>query len=311
MTKCAPVWRLFLFLFLALSLVGCSQFKRSEFADEKDPHYLEGKRRQSGMDWNGAIQSFERALQSNPNNAAAHLELGLINGEKMNDHAAAIYHYERHLRLYTNSPRREAVIDRIGYSKRELASSHAYAVVGRDIQPQLERLTRTNEIYKKRIDYLEAELARGPRYITNYVTNFVTVDTTQQSSKALTRQTVIVDRPTPEVEPEVEDEPEPVRPRDTVASGRSGSRNGGTTTRQPQTQQQTQRRVTPAAESSAPRQAAAASSKRASTVHTVRPGETVAVLAQRYGVTAAQLRAANPDLGKGTRAGQKITIPKK
>lgn len=305
MTKCAPVWRLFLLLFLGLSFVGCSQFKRSEFADEKDPHYLEGKRRQSGMDWNGAIQSFERALQSNPNNAAAHLELGLIYGEKKNDHAAAIYHYERHLKLYTNSPRQDAVITRIGFSKRELANSHAFALVGRDIQPQLERLTRTNEIYKKRIDYLEAELARGPRYITNYVTNFVTVDTNQQNSRALTRQTVIVDPPTRRVEPEVEDEPEPVKPRNTVSSGSSGTRNGGTTARQPQAQS----RATPSAEPA--RQTAAASSTRANTVHTVRPGETLAVLARRYGVTTAELRAANPGLGSGTRAGKKITIPRK
>lgn len=309
MTKCAPVWRLFLFLFLAISFAGCSQFKRSEYADEKDPHYLEGKRRQSGKDWTGAIQSFERALRSNPNNAAAHLELGLIYGEIKSDFASAVYHYQKHLTLYTNSPRRDAVIDRIGFCKRELANSHAFAVVGRDIQPQLDRLIRTNELYKKRIDLLEAELARGPRYITNYVTNFVTVDTNQQSSRALTRSTIIVDPPSRPVEPEEEDtpDPEPPKPRSVASSGSSGSRNGTSTQRQPQTRTSTRETRTPAPTRSVP----AASSARARTVHTVRPGDTLVVIARRYGVTTAQLRAANPGLGSGTRAGQKITIPNK
>jgi LysM repeat protein len=46
-------------------------------------------------------------------------------------------------------------------------------------------------------------------------------------------------------------------------------------------------------------------------VHTVRPGETMAVLARRYGVSVKDLRAANPGLGSGVRSGQKINIPAK
>ncbi|MGZ8921081.1 MAG: LysM peptidoglycan-binding domain-containing protein, partial [Limisphaerales bacterium] len=260
----------------------------------------------SGKDWTGAIQSFERALQSNPNNAAAHLELGLIQGEKKNDYAAAIYHYQKHLTINSNSPKRDWIVNNIAFSKRELGNMHSFAVVGSSIQPQLERLTMTNEIYKKRIDILEAELARGPRYITNYVTNFVTVDTNQQSSRALTRSTIIVDPPSTLVEPEVQDtpDPEPPKPRN-IAS--SGTRNAPTTQRPPPTRAEPRETRTPAPSRNVP----AASSSRARTVHTVKPGDTLAVIARRHGVTTAQLRAANPGLGSGTRAGQKITIPNK
>jgi N-acetylmuramoyl-L-alanine amidase len=45
--------------------------------------------------------------------------------------------------------------------------------------------------------------------------------------------------------------------------------------------------------------------------HTVRPGETMQVLARKYKISVAQLRAANPGLGSGTRAGQTLNIPTK
>src|SRR4051812_15339058 len=109
MTIGAPSWRRFLFLLLAFSLTGCSQFKRSSLEEEKDPYYLEGKKRVNAMDWDGAIESFERALQSNPRNAAAHLELGILYDRRKNDYGAAIFHYERHLAFRTNSPMAEVV----------------------------------------------------------------------------------------------------------------------------------------------------------------------------------------------------------
>ena len=300
MTKCAPVWRLFLFVVLAFSFAGCSQFRRSGVADEKDPHYLDGKRRQSGMDWDGAIRSFERALQSNPNNASAHFELGLIYDRKKNDPAAAIYHYQKHLTLRTNSPNSDRIVEQIGYCKRELAKTHSYTLVSRDVQHELERLIMTNKLLAARIDFLEGELARGPRYLTNYVTNFVKVpEFGGQGSRLLTQPTEIVDPP-------VQDDPPIEEPASAPAER---------TTRRPETTRSTastsSRSTQRASVTPKTRSENTAAPARIKTVHTVRPGETLQVLASRYGVSAAQLRAANPGLGRGTRAGQKITIPAK
>src|SRR5688500_18001068 len=165
MTSGAPAWRLFLFLFLALSLIGCSQLKRENVDDEKDPHFLEGKRRLGGMDWDGAIESFERALQSNPNNAAAHRELGILYSERKNDHAGAIYHYQRHLKLQPESPMGQIITQHINFSKRELAKTDSFSV-DRNVQAQLEKLSMTNDALRKKIEILEAQLSRGPQYIT-------------------------------------------------------------------------------------------------------------------------------------------------
>jgi LysM repeat protein len=299
MTSGAPAWRLFLFLFLALPLVGCSQLKRGNVDDEKDPHFIEGKRRVGGMDYDGAIESFERALQSNPNNAAAHRELGILYYDQKSDFPAAIYHYQRHLKLQPTSPMGQIITQHISFSKRELAKTEAILPVDREIQQQLERFTMTNEVLRKRIETLEAQLSRGPRYITNYVTNYFEAPNFEQGgARSLTRPAQIVEAP--EVEEPRQEPP-----------AQEASRRTAPTTRG-------------AREPSAPSGGSRASSSRSgsstrtaqpgaktASVHTVKPGETMERLAQRYGVSVAELRAANPGSARGVRSGQKVNIPAK
>ena len=109
MTECAPKWRLILFLVAGFFLASCSQMRRASVDEEKEPQFLDGQKRERRMDYDGAIESFEKALQANPRNAAAHFELGVLYDQKKNDYGAAIYHYERHLQLRTNSPMAELV----------------------------------------------------------------------------------------------------------------------------------------------------------------------------------------------------------
>src|SRR5690606_36366786 len=147
MTKCALSWRLFPFFVLVVGLLtGCSQFKRAGLDDEKDPHYLEGQRRAKGYDWDGAIESYERALQSNPNNAAAHRELGHLFYEDKNDYPLAIYHYRRHLNLKPDSSMADQIRLQIEYSYREIAKTHSIVPVDREIQSLFERLSMTNKL---------------------------------------------------------------------------------------------------------------------------------------------------------------------
>src|SRR5512140_3962285 len=95
--------RLLMLALLAVGASGCFPLADGPTEEEKDPHYLAGKSRLSGMDYDGAIAAFENALISNPKSAAAHFELALLYEEKKNDYAAAIYHYQRHLELRPES----------------------------------------------------------------------------------------------------------------------------------------------------------------------------------------------------------------
>lgn len=296
MIDCAPKWRLFLLLLLSFGFAGCGQLRRASMDEEKEPQFLEGKKRVNRLDYDGAIQSFERALQANPNNASAHLELGVLYDTKKSDYAAAIYHYQRHLLLRTNSPMADVLKQNITACTRELAKSVQYAVVTREVQRELERLTQTNSALKGRMEFLEAEIARRPQYITNYITNFVGVPQVDQrlSSSRLTQpaQPILMGVRADKAEAPANVEP-PKNSRKSL----------------PEKPARLAAHPVPTVTDKHPAEAVAPQTGIRS-VHTVRPGETLASLASRYGVSVQALKAANPGAAGGVRSGQKISIPK-
>jgi hypothetical protein len=287
MTKLAGALRPVLFLLLAFSLTGCFQFNRSSLEEEKDPHYLEGQRRVNSMDYDGAIESFEKALQTNPNSAAAHLELGLLYETRKNDPASAIYHYQRHLKLRPDSAMGDVVNQKIVGCKRDLAKSVAFVVGDRDIQRQIDKLTSTNALLKQQLDAYRAEFAHRSQAPVTYVTNYLTV--TQYVASASSR--------------------EAARPPLNESAG--GPRNGGPSPprqSRPSANDWTPQTFTPQTRTS-PR-GAANTSAHSTRVHTVQKGETVAAISRRYNVTISAIAAVNPGLNVNrVNAGAKIVIP--
>ncbi len=121
--------------------------------EQKDPHYLRGQELAQRMDYKGAIEAFEKALENNPRSASAHFELGILyrDEKKGNDPAAAIFHYERFLRLRPNSPHADVVKQQVRDCKLELARGEnlvgGTAATQRDIdrmKADIERLTAEN-----------------------------------------------------------------------------------------------------------------------------------------------------------------------
>lgn len=149
------------FIFLCGALFGClpSQDKADE---QKDPHYLNGRARSASLDYAGAIEEFEKALETNPRSASAHLELALLYEEQMKDFAAAIYHYEQHLKLRQNSEYAERARERIKACKMDLVKTEVLGPVSQSMQRELERLTTENMLLKQRIEVLEAQLNGRP-----------------------------------------------------------------------------------------------------------------------------------------------------
>src|SRR5881227_1449162 len=80
-------------------LSGCLPAGQSQMDEEKEPHFLAGKSRVNAMDYKGAIESFEKALEVNPKSASAHFELAWLSDQKDADPASAIYHYDHYLKL--------------------------------------------------------------------------------------------------------------------------------------------------------------------------------------------------------------------
>ena len=108
-------------LLAALMLSGCLPSAPKD--EEKEPYFLAGKGRVNTMDFKGAAESFEKAVEVNPKSAPAHFELGWLYDQKESDPAAAVYHYERFLKLSPNSGKEEMVKTRILACKQQLAQT--------------------------------------------------------------------------------------------------------------------------------------------------------------------------------------------
>src|SRR5262245_40600240 len=101
MTRAGDVRQATLAVALCLCLSGCFPPGEGAQIEQKDPNFLAGRSRKMTMDYAGAAEAFEKALEANPRSGSAHLELGLLCYENLNDWAAAIYHLEKSLKLTT------------------------------------------------------------------------------------------------------------------------------------------------------------------------------------------------------------------
>src|SRR5207247_7273368 len=65
-------------LLICLGLCGCYQGGEGQVDELKNPYFIAGKERAAERDYKGAIDAFEKALESNSRSAQAHFELGVL-----------------------------------------------------------------------------------------------------------------------------------------------------------------------------------------------------------------------------------------
>ena len=113
------------------------------------------------MDFKGAIESFEKAVEVNPKSAPAHFELGWLFDQKESDPAAAIYHYERYLKLSPNSGKEEMVKTRVLACKQQLAQTVSLGPVTERQQREFEQLAEENKRLREEIEKWRAYALRA------------------------------------------------------------------------------------------------------------------------------------------------------
>jgi LysM repeat protein len=163
----------------ALLLSGCGPSGSGASDEEKEPHFLAGKERISTLDWNGAIESFEKALQANPRSGAAHFELAWIYDQKEVDPAAAIYHYQHFLQLRPHADNADLAKLRITVCKQALAETVSLGPVTEKVQRQFEQTVEDNKRLTQETKQLQEELEKWRSYaerlqtLTNQATALV------------------------------------------------------------------------------------------------------------------------------------------
>jgi tetratricopeptide (TPR) repeat protein len=244
----------------------------SQLDEKKEPNFITGKNLVIQMNYQGAIDSFEKSLEVNPQSASAHFELGWLYEGKVSppDPAAAIYHYERFLRYSSNPDKAEADLARqhINSCKLELAKTvSAFGPLPSPVQREMERVLGENKDLEGRLAAMQLQL-----------------DDARTAATARNQA--------PQMVPAQKPAPIAIPARDTVDLKRSetayqstGQSSSATAFHPP---------FTPAS----------------SRTHIIKSGETIAAVARRYGISIATLLTANPQVRPThLMVGQTLNIP--
>lgn len=144
---------------LMVGWCGCSRPAETTTDEQNNPHFRAGKEKLSVNDFKGALQCFERAVETNPRSALAHFELALLLEQQENDYAAALYHYQRALKLRPNAYPADNARQRIPGCKQELIKADSLALINPTALRETERLREENATLRRQLEALQAQLA--------------------------------------------------------------------------------------------------------------------------------------------------------
>lgn len=161
-----PIRRGALAVLCGLVWGGCSPSGPAGTDEEKEPQFLIAQSRLGALDFGGAVEAFQLALETNPQSAASHYQLGCLYADKVLDPAAAIYHYEQYLRRKPTARDAELIRRQISGLKERLAKDFLAMPPTSHLQKQNESLTAENRKLHEELDQLRAELA-GRAALTN------------------------------------------------------------------------------------------------------------------------------------------------
>ena len=279
-------------LLLLLLAGGCLPMDSNQVDEEKEPHFVLGKNRVNARDFTGAVEAFQEALEANPRSAPAHFQLACLYDSEAPDPAAAIFHYQEYLRLNPQAGNLDVIRQRIYSCKQQLAADTMPLPSSPAAQKQLESLVAKNHELQQQVDGLSEQLRQANEQIRQWNVYYA-----GQQAAAKAAATQINNRPAPPATGSMPDDmtlaptdangPVPPRPGAGPTTGSTPVSGGHTLPA----------RITRPAPAR-------------SRTHAVQPGETLAGIARKAGVSLAALKAANPDINpKKLRAGQVLNLP--
>jgi len=162
MTWTATVIRAAQVLLAVMVLSGCAPSGQGQADEEKEPHYLAGKKRVNTLDYPGAIECFEKALEVNPRSAAAHFELAWL--YEKTDPAASIYHFQSYLKLRPDAGNAVVVNQRIMACKQELAQEVSLGPLTERQQKEFEKQAAETKRLQEEVKNLKAQLEQWKAY---------------------------------------------------------------------------------------------------------------------------------------------------
>lgn len=128
--------------------------------EEREAYYMDAKEKLFAGEHEEAVIGFERALEVNPKNAAAHLELGLIHYEHLHDYVSAIYHFRKMLELRPDHLMAGQINDHLTRCEMDFASSIHLGPLNQNTETQIKNLIKTKEELEEKVRSLEGQLSQ-------------------------------------------------------------------------------------------------------------------------------------------------------
>lgn len=279
---------------LIAGLAGCSPSGSSQQDEEKEPYYVLGAGRVKAMDFEGASEAFEEALEANPHSAAAHFQLGWLYENKVPDPAAAIYHYQQYLKYDPKADNAQIIAQHINSCKQLLAANSLELPSTPAAQQQLEHLVEQNRALQQQVDQLQGVIKQWNAYYDSVKAAQASQPAVQTSQQPQTSASGT--QPSANVSSTPDDISASPIPSDTTTPTRQPDPVSDTTAKRSTTHSSTNYTTT--------------SSRYTKHSHTVQSGETMASIARKSGVSLNALLEANPSINpKKLRAGQTVIIP--
>lgn len=146
---------------LVLTSGGCDKIREvtsPDADDENNAHFQKAKEKYGMMDYQGAIEAYEKGLRQNPRLAKAHLELALIYDDKFKDHISAIYHFRKYVEMRPDSGKKEMVQEFIDNSMQQLMSQDS-AILSNE-KAEIIRLRTENNSLRAQLGLMRQESFR-------------------------------------------------------------------------------------------------------------------------------------------------------
>jgi len=152
-----PAYTLMVCLVALIS--GCGPAPQTPESEQRDAYFVAGRSKLLTLDYNGAAENFEKAIETNPKNASAHYELGILYYQYLKDYASAIYHFQKYIKMRPTDPRISQIKSYIDYCKFEIAKSAPLGPTSLVMQRELDRLASENAALRKQLESLSRTLS--------------------------------------------------------------------------------------------------------------------------------------------------------
>ncbi|MDA0750563.1 MAG: LysM peptidoglycan-binding domain-containing protein [Verrucomicrobia bacterium] len=147
-----------LLLVFCFAFSGCQPMSVARVDEEREAYYMDAKEKLFAGDYEEAAIGFERALEVNPKNAAAHLELGLLHYEHLHNYVSAIYHFRKMLELRPDHLMAGQIKDHLTRCEMDFASSIHLGPLNQNTETRIRNLVETKEDLEEKVQSLEGQL---------------------------------------------------------------------------------------------------------------------------------------------------------